>query len=941
MNAEVYPASYDNCISVTSVGHINPIGYTDPIYGQTNWRDVHEEFIGDTGTAHHHNSAVDICAPGYNVASTTISNDYQGVWGTSFASPQIAGITALILSVNPCLSRDETVDILLSTAVDIDNLPENITYNGLLGAGRADAFEAVKKAQGYNETIYTGESLTWNSFKSINGILLLEENSQLIIDTKVYFNENSNVVIKNGAKLIVESNGYLTNFCNKTWTGIIVEPGGCLELRSGSTIDINGSGSILADLNTNYISSLIYNQGALINLDDNDSNIEIKGELEIADNTTFTFTGNGYIKFSKPGTDTQTEGNIIAGTGSSFYLKGSGQSDTKMITDQSTVFFPDNLDLLKFEDCQIKMGPSDRLKAGTGISNIVLDNTKITSVSGLYNTHRSLNYYGTSNISIDNCTFEYGRYGFYANLSTSSGPSYLEITNSNFSNNYYGLRVYNKGISLSGCDFHNNTYYAIKCDNMSYGSLIDECTIINSSSGLYRNGVFFIGSASADLEISYAEIKYADLTGIFTSGGFELDLNCSDIQHCDYGVKAYSGNYVIPYANDIINNTKSIYLYNALIDLENKGNMLYSTNDDYALGGYTPVSWVNCFTPPALTATKNIWESDLTSTPQYGVNHNLKVYNTGCNPALSVSVTDNSPGENDCISFFIPASSGNNIGDIETENSNTNILSSLCDDFSVLDSENAYQNELADYCLAINNFIPQNSSEYLQKRKAYSNAHKLVNAYLEYLDFNTESNAYNQAIDMLVELNEDLINSDFETELSKIDYSLDIALLERSRRNYNIAVEHLESLVSDIYEYELEQSFVQRWLCSLYAEKQLIEGSINHDEFEELITECAAVYDASIDELSEEIPNDDNNENITYLNISPNPNSGSFTILVNCEEQNAEIRISNSIGQPISTYSLNNTGEQVISISGYNSGQYTVYYIVNTELVESVAVFVE
>jgi hypothetical protein len=559
-------------------------------------------------------------------------------------------------------------------------------------------------------------------------------------------------------------------------------------------------------------------------------------------------------------------------------------------------------------------GLGARMQTSASTSPITFENIKITSDTTVYNCHRSFHLYGQSNVTINNCVFENGKYGLYANLSI--GGSSLNISNSVFNDNYYGLYVYNKGISLDGCDLLDNVI-SVYCTNMSFSSLINDCII----SGENIIGLRYVGSTSSNIEVSYTNIEYANSAGIYTSGGFELDVNCSEIQNCTYGIKAYNGNYVIPSSNDIILNDVSIYLNNALIDLENKGNMLYSTNDDYALYGLIPLKYRNCFPPyPILIATKNIWESDLNSSPQYGANHELEVYGAGCIPPLQVNVTDASPGQLDCFSFgnpLLPLNMANT-----TENST--IFSTLCDDFSLLSTETAFQSELGNYCNAIQNFEPTNTSEFLQKRKAYADAHKLLNAYYEHVDFNSESLGFNSAIDMLQDLNYALINTESETEYAKIDYDLDIGLLERYRGNYDAAISHLEALVLDIQEYEPELFFVEKWLCSLYAEKLLTEGSINHDEFDALIIECETRYE-------------ENN----YMHISPNPNDGSFTVYLDCEHNNAEIRISNSIGQPISTTALSNTGVQVLNITGLSIGQYTVYYIVNGNIIESENVFVE
>lgn len=127
-NNLVYPAAYDHVISVTSVGA----------------NDNHERILGNSNSTHQHNSQVDICAPGYDVIAP-VGNSYVNVSGTSFAAPYVSGTIALMLSVNPCLTFEAVENILDTTAVDI--YPFNSAYIGLLGAGRLDAYNAVRLAE--------------------------------------------------------------------------------------------------------------------------------------------------------------------------------------------------------------------------------------------------------------------------------------------------------------------------------------------------------------------------------------------------------------------------------------------------------------------------------------------------------------------------------------------------------------------------------------------------------------------------------------------------------------------------------------------------------------------------------------------------------------------------------------------------------------------------
>ncbi|MEN8227274.1 MAG: S8 family serine peptidase [Bacteroidota bacterium] len=154
-----YPASLDHVISVTSVGHLRPYGEIDSLHGKIWWADCHEDKIDDPGEVHTHNDRVDICAPGYAVRTAKIDKNcnetYGASWGSSFASAMVAGVCALMLDVNPYLTPDEVEDILKSTAFDLNTIPENAKFTGLLGAGRINAYAAVNAARELNVTYAT------------------------------------------------------------------------------------------------------------------------------------------------------------------------------------------------------------------------------------------------------------------------------------------------------------------------------------------------------------------------------------------------------------------------------------------------------------------------------------------------------------------------------------------------------------------------------------------------------------------------------------------------------------------------------------------------------------------------------------------------------------------------------------------------------------------
>jgi subtilisin family serine protease len=92
---------------------------------------------------------IHIAAPGVNTFSTLPGGRYGSLSGTSMASPHVAGVAALLASVNPSATPAQ---LRAQLAVQADNLrcPRNDSrctgttgVNSFFGEGRVDAFEAV------------------------------------------------------------------------------------------------------------------------------------------------------------------------------------------------------------------------------------------------------------------------------------------------------------------------------------------------------------------------------------------------------------------------------------------------------------------------------------------------------------------------------------------------------------------------------------------------------------------------------------------------------------------------------------------------------------------------------------------------------------------------------------------------------------------------------
>ena len=173
------------CVVVQSSGNLNS---TIPKYPYWNYPDVivvgnieedgkRHVHPSKTNVGSNYGSYLDIVAPGTLIPSLSVSSDYCNTTGTSPACAHISAVAALILSVNPDLTRQDVAAILEKTARKLPDYDFAIvtdrpygTWNDEVGYGLVDCYDAVVMAQeldrdNYNDLVEFDYSGTYISLE--------------------------------------------------------------------------------------------------------------------------------------------------------------------------------------------------------------------------------------------------------------------------------------------------------------------------------------------------------------------------------------------------------------------------------------------------------------------------------------------------------------------------------------------------------------------------------------------------------------------------------------------------------------------------------------------------------------------------------------------------------------------------------------------------------
>ena len=199
-----YPANSND--DILTVGSINSNG-------------IRSSFSG-------YGTKLDVVAPGNGILSTIPNNGTETMSGTSMATPHVAGIAALVLSINPTLTRQQVRNIIESTCQKVyqysSSNPSGYTYsitsgrpngtwNNEMGYGLVNAFAAVQATCPTPILNFTTQIVTTDTTVTNCGDINMQNvtvTNGAILALKAVGNINvQGVTVNNNSKLILEAGG--------------------------------------------------------------------------------------------------------------------------------------------------------------------------------------------------------------------------------------------------------------------------------------------------------------------------------------------------------------------------------------------------------------------------------------------------------------------------------------------------------------------------------------------------------------------------------------------------------------------------------------------------------------------------------------------------------------------------------------------------------------
>jgi len=719
---------------------------------------------------------------------------------------------------------------------------------------------------------------------------------------------------------------------------------GILVFKSGSTLKITSNGKLIINDNSKLVfeegSTFIYEAGAQIQLQGNNSILEIGGFLKIGDNADFSFaySGNngGLIRFNYPNS-TNSPTYITCGTNARMSFIGSSKNDPVLELTSGNLFCPSNLS--KFTVSKGGVFISANATSISVESSLSITVATITSPT----PNKYLELYGQSGIIINQVDF----YNVQIYAQNYIKGNSLKVSNSSFSNGNRGIVAYGKGVILSNVSF-TNLGIGLYGGGLEHGSRISSCQFIDNGIG-----VQILGYAGASISVYQSNLDGNHKKGI-EAHEVTLNIKCSSITYnsgYEQGI-LIGGNgmlnmssYLKAGYNDISQNYVSIQSnYADMIQLNGGYNKLYTRSSSVGVGRIVKGTVMNPFCSSTTTSTidydchKNQWKSSGFYNPQTSDNSLNSYCISGTNK--TIKFIDNTPivgnincpvilwGDNAISSTKNPLQNCPTCSYLNSPHfSNIKLDEAVRHSLAKMDSTiiGGNKNAVELFSEIVNSNIanPSKDEQFLLGLSHRKMLESLSNA-KQFAELESSNNVIPIEAEIVLNTIDNLkANNDYKKqfylELEKVET---YRLIERR----DLALGQLDQLMTWSDPNDIE--YVKKWKCLIEAENQVLNGQSAKEDFKFIIDNCGANQRLSLTDsetennIYENFFPETHFQTIREFKIFPNPASEIVNIEINIEDSEwYTFSIYNLIGELLIKEKLTN-GINNIKINNLKSGLY-------------------
>jgi|GEM_PF-2401953 len=276
------------------------------------------------------------------------------------------------------------------------------------------------------------------------------EYSGFILNTAWSACDSPHIIIEADGEFYIGDNNYVNlggGLQDNNKADVFFRAGSKLELLGDALLHINDNSRLVIEEGA----ELILHKEHSIHLDGKNAVLEIRGKLTLKSSALLKPTGDGYLRFAQPVNQAVASDFWEFESGAVIELNGSGKEDKKaeitgkLALDSALSFF-------KVLNCRVDIHPGMEMHIK---GRATIENARITKPQGAISRYGSVVVYGQPNLIVKNAEFLHGNYGLLALLPSAAHP--LKVENSDFKHCITGLRINGKNLELKTSRLDSNT----------------------------------------------------------------------------------------------------------------------------------------------------------------------------------------------------------------------------------------------------------------------------------------------------------------------------------------------------------------------------------------------------------------------------------------------------------------------------------------------------